>query len=106
VHPLHLLSGAEPTPEGAASRVSAAGEYFILRPAASVEDTETLRREREKLATLLEKTRERLADAGFRQRAPPAVIREAEEKARELSERIGRIDANLKGGDSSEPVLP
>ncbi len=106
VHPLHLLSGAEPTPDGAASRVSAAGEYFILRPAASAEDTETLQREREKLATLLEKTRERLADPGFRERAPPAVLREAEEKARELSERIGRIDANLKGGGSSEAVVP
>ncbi len=106
VHPLHLLGRADATPEGAASRVSAAGEYFILHPAASTEDTETLRREREKLALLLQKTRERLADPGFGERAPPAVIQEAEEKARELDERLARIDAHLKSGGPSEGSKP
>ena len=106
VHPLELLDPSEATPEGAATRVSAAGEYFILRPAASVEDTETLRRERDKLAALLRKTRARLADPGFRERAPPAVIQEAEEKARELDERLKRIDANLKSAEPSEGSGP
>lgn len=106
VHPLELLDPSEATPEGAATRVSAAGEYFILRPAASAEDTETLRRERDKLAALLRKTRARLADPGFRERAPPAVIQEAEEKARELDERLKRIDANLKSAEPSEGSGP
>lgn len=102
VHPVHLLGRTEATPAGAASRVSAAAEYFILRPVATAEDTETLRRERDKLAALLAKTSDRLSDAGFRGRAPPAVIAEAVEKARELSERIARIDANLKSAGSTE----
>jgi valyl-tRNA synthetase len=80
--------------------VAPLGECYLERPASSPVGTETLAREREKLTALLEKTRARLDDAGFRGRAPPEVVREAEEKARELEERIGRIDDHLKSSGS------
>ncbi|EQD41798.1 Aldo/keto reductase, partial [mine drainage metagenome] len=71
------------------------GECYLARPETGPEATEALEREREKLELLLEKTRRRLADDGFRARAPPAVVREAEEKARELADRLRRIDEHL-----------
>ncbi|HYA71430.1 MAG TPA: hypothetical protein VEH28_08725, partial [Thermoplasmata archaeon] len=66
---------------------------------------EALAREREKLVALLEKTRARLADPGFRDRAPRDVVREAEEKATELAERVRRIDEHLKE-DGASPETP
>jgi len=105
VRPLEILADGAEVPPGTGRRVAAFGECFLERPAASGATAEALSREREKLVSLLEKTRARLADAGFRDRAPPEVVREAEEKARELAERVGRIDEHLKadGGSSVAP---
>ncbi|MCI4361220.1 MAG: class I tRNA ligase family protein, partial [Thermoplasmata archaeon] len=90
-----LAEGAS-APPGVASTVTTHGEYFIALPAESrAAETEALKREREKLSLLLEKTRARLADAGFTARAPPDVVREAEQKAAELAERVERIDEHL-----------
>ncbi|MFI5413478.1 MAG: hypothetical protein ACHQ0I_02675 [Candidatus Lutacidiplasmatales archaeon] len=50
---------------------------------------------------MLGKTRARLADPGFRGRAPADVVREAEEKAAELAERVRRIDEHLKEDSAS-----
>ena len=104
VRPLKVLTAGAPTPERAASRVAPFGECFLERQAAGPAETEALDREREKLVGLLEKTRGRLADTGFRARAPPEVVREAEEKARELAERIRRIDDHLNTGASGSPT--
>ena len=105
VEPLEFLGPEAPAPAGVGSRVAPLGECYVVRPAASPVETETLAREREKLRELLERTRGRLAEAGFRSRAPPEVVRETEEKARELEERIGRIDEHLKvsGSGTAEP---
>ncbi len=100
VEPLHLLPADAPTPGGVASRVAPFGECYLTRPATSPGAVEALEREREKLKGLLEKTRGRLADPGFRDRAPPEVVRETEEKARELEERIRRIDDHMSPGVS------
>jgi len=102
VRPLELLGSNAPTPARAGSRVAPFGECYLERPAAAPEDSQALGREREKLEALLEKTRGRLADAGFRARAPPEVVQEAEEKARELAERIRRIDEHMKPDASGE----
>ncbi len=105
VHPLLLLAaGAEP-PTRTGSRVAPFGECYLARPEAGAQATEALEREREKLAALWEKTRRRLADETFRARAPPEVVREAEEKARELADRIRRIDDHLspRGSASAPP---
>jgi valyl-tRNA synthetase len=96
VQPLELLDPGSPAPERASSRVAGLGECYLERPTEGPADVEALRREREKIAALLEKTRARLADDGFRARAPAEVVRETEEKARELAERIGRIDEHMK----------
>jgi valyl-tRNA synthetase len=96
VDPLTLLAPDAATPPGVGSRVAPLGECYVERPASSAEATDALEREREKLHDLLEKTRGRLADAGFRARAPAEVVRETEEKARDLEERIRRIDDHLK----------
>jgi valyl-tRNA synthetase len=104
VHPLEFLAPDAPTPSGVGSRVAPLGECHLERPAASPVDTETLAREREKLTALLEKTRTRLSDPGFRDRAPPEVVLETETKARELEERIGRIDDHLKSSGSGAVV--
>jgi len=101
VHGPELLDAAAAPPGRVAGRVAPLGECFLERAAATAGSTETLEREREKLSVLLEKTRGRLADPGFRARAPPEVVREAEGKAAELAERIGRIDEQLKEGGSS-----
>ena len=96
VQPLTFLGATDPAPARSAGRVAPLGECYLERPAASGEESEALTREREKLHELLEKTRTRLADPGFRTRAPPDVVRAAEEKAHELEERIRRIDDHLK----------
>ncbi len=90
-----LAPGTAPS-SPAASRVAVFGECYLERPPASPKKIDTLARERERLASLLEKTRGRLDDDGFRRRAPPEVVEEAEAKARELTERIGRIDRHLE----------
>lgn len=91
-----ILARDAPAPIGAGSRVAPLGECYLERPTASPSATEALEREREKLAELLEKTRARLDDPGFRAHAPPEVVREAEVKARDLLERRRRIDEHLK----------
>jgi valyl-tRNA synthetase len=101
VRPLTLLAADAPPPERAGSRVAPFGECYVQRPAAGPGESEALEREREKLVGLLEKTRRRLDDVGFRTRAPPEVVREAEEKARELTERVRRIDDHMNAGGSS-----
>jgi valyl-tRNA synthetase len=101
VRPLALLAPADPSPARSGSRVAALGECYVERAPASGAETEALEREREKIAALLEKTRARLADDGFRGHAPPEVVREAEAKAKELTERLGRIDEHLKASASS-----
>ena len=101
VRPLVVLDEAAPVPSGTGRRVAAFGECFIERPEATGATAEALLREREKLSALLEKTRARLSDTGFRGRAPPDVVREAEEKATELTERVRRIDEHLKQDGSS-----
>ena len=101
VRPLTLLGASDAPPAGVGSRVAPFGECYLERPPASGEETQALEREREKLYGLLEKTRGRLADEGFRARAPPAVVREAEAKARDLEERLRRIDEHLKEGASA-----
>jgi valyl-tRNA synthetase len=105
VRPLVLLAADAPAPERSGSRVAPLGECYVERAPASGAETEALEREREKLVALLAKTRGRLADPGFRDHAPPEVVREAEEKAKELEERVGRIDEHLKesGSSSAEP---
>ncbi len=105
VQPLQLLAANAPPPDHAGSRVAPFGECYVERPETGPGESEALEREREKLVALLEKTRGRLEDAGFRDRAPAEVVREAEEKARELTERIRRIDDHMNAGASS-PTLP
>jgi valyl-tRNA synthetase len=105
VEPLELLGSDALAPTGVGSRVAAFGECFLTRPPAGPGDSESLLREREKLVALLEKTRGRLADEGFRSRAPADVVREAEEKARELAERVALIDEHLNTG-ASPPSNP
>jgi valyl-tRNA synthetase len=105
IRSLELLGPGDDVPSGTGRRVAAFGECFLERPVASGATAEALLREREKLFALLEKTRGRLADPGFRDRAPPEVVREAEGKAAELAERVRRIDEHLKedGASSVEP---
>ena len=97
---LEVLRPEAEAPAGVATTVAPSGEHFLLRPPEGPEALDGLRKEREKLAALLAKTRARLSDAGFRSRAPSGVVAEAEEKAKELGERIDRIDARLAGGAS------
>ena len=101
-----LLGADGEVPAGTGRRVAVFGECFLERPVASGATAEALQREREKLAALLEKTRSRLADPGFRARAPPEVVRETEEKATELTERVRRIDEHLKEDGASTEASP
>ena len=103
VRGLALLPPDAAAPPRAGSRVAPLGECYLERPPASPAETEALEREREKLSALLAKARGRLADPGFRARAPPEVVRETEEKSRELEGRIHRIDEHLKAGASPPP---
>jgi valyl-tRNA synthetase len=96
VHPMVFLTREAAAPGAAGSRVAALGECYVERPASAPEASDTLRKERAKIVALLEKTQGRLADPGFRERAPPDVVHEAEEKVRELAERVHRIDEHLK----------
>jgi valyl-tRNA synthetase len=95
-----LLSRDAPAPAGAAGRVAPLGECYLSRPTATPVDHAALDREREKLTALLAKERARLEDAGFRARAPPDVVAATEEKARDLTDRIRRIDDHLKAEGS------
>lgn len=90
-----LLAADAAKPAGSLASVSTFAEYFLPAPSPTASDVETLRRERAKLAELLARAQARLADQGFRSRAPGEVIREHEEKARELAERVQKIDAHL-----------
>jgi valyl-tRNA synthetase len=100
---LDLMDPGSPNPDGAASAVTPAGEFFVvLPPEAKEAESATLEREREKLHGLLAKTRDRLADPGFRDRAPKEVVREAEEKVAELTDRLQRIDEHLRRGVPEE----
>jgi len=103
---LAFLPADAPAPPGAGSRVAPLGECYLERPAEGPAARAGLERERERLAELLAKTRGRLADAGFRARAPPDVVAEAEAKVRDLTERIRRIDDHLKadGSGAAEPA--
>lgn len=92
---LDLLGAESPAPPGTASRVAPQGEFFLELPAASEEERGTLQREQEKLLELLAKSQSRLADRGFLERAPPAVVQETRDKVRELTERLGRIEEHL-----------
>ncbi|MFI5418807.1 MAG: valine--tRNA ligase [Candidatus Lutacidiplasmatales archaeon] len=94
-----LRAGSE-RPGSCASSVTSRGEFFVRRPESSEGETGALTREREKLSELLAKTRGRLADAGFRARAPPEVVREAEEKERELAERLKRLADHLSPAEA------
>jgi valyl-tRNA synthetase len=105
VRSLDLLGENDAVPTGTGRRVAAFGECFLERPVASGATALALQKEREKLAELLRKTRARLADPGFKDRAPPEVVREAEEKAGELAERVRRIDEHLKE-DGASTVAP
>jgi valyl-tRNA synthetase len=101
VHPVTFLETNAAPPGGTGSRVAAFGECYVERPASAPEASEALQKERTKIVALLEKTQGRLADPGFRARAPPEVVREAEAKVRELSERRERIDEHLKSEAST-----
>ncbi|MCI4323818.1 MAG: valine--tRNA ligase [Thermoplasmata archaeon] len=93
---LTILDASGAPPADALPMVTPFAELFLGVPAGGVSvDSDALLREKEKLAQLLAKTRARLADAGFRERAPPELVREAEGKAQELEERIRRIETNL-----------
>ncbi|MCI4364064.1 MAG: valine--tRNA ligase, partial [Thermoplasmata archaeon] len=90
-----LAAGAAP-PTGALAHVTPEGEVFLPRSAATeVAEGEALLRERDKLALLLAKSRDRLADPGFRGRAPPEVVQGLEEKVVELERRIRTIEGHL-----------
>ena len=103
---LELLDAEAEVPQGTGRRVAIFGECFLERPVASGATAEALQKEREKIVGLLEKTRTRLADPGFRSHAPAEVVREAEEKAAELAERVRRIDEHLKEDGSSPGASP
>ncbi len=94
---LALLPPGSDPPPGAGSRVAPFGECFLELPGRVAGPSAALERERERLAQLLTKTQARLADVGFRARAPPEVVAEAESKERELRERIRRIDEHMSG---------
>ena len=101
VGPPEILGPGEAPPAPAAGRVAPLGECFLERSPVAASSSETLDRERAKLVQLLEKSQAKLADAGFRARAPPEVVRDAETKAAELAERIARIDEQLKNAGGS-----
>jgi valyl-tRNA synthetase len=93
---LDFLEAGAPPPAGSAPSVTAHGEFFLALPTErSKGERLALERERDKLAALLAKTEERLADTGFRDRAPPEVLKAAEEKARDLTDRVRRIEEHL-----------
>jgi valyl-tRNA synthetase len=100
---LQFLEASQRPVERTVSSVTAVGEFYLRRPEPTGEESAGLQREREHLAALLAKTEQRLADEGFRSRAPAHVVAEAAEKARELAERLRKIDAHL-GPNPREPA--
>lgn len=99
---LDFLDWNAPPPAGTAPSVTPHGEFFLALPTSrSHAERLALKREREKLAGLLAKTQQRLADAGFRERAPPEVLKATEEKARDLAERVHRIETHLAAGTAT-----
>jgi valyl-tRNA synthetase len=101
IRSLTILEAHSDRPTSPAKSVTAHGEFYLL-VAPSVEAPESLEREREKLTNLLAKTRARMEDPGFRSRAPPAVVAEAEAKARELEDRLRRIARPAPGVSTAE----
>lgn len=95
VAPITVLAPETSSPRDAATRVAEFGECFLVRPSQSTASRETMEREREKLKGLLEKALAKLGDPGFRSRAPPTVVTEAEQKVEELRRRIARIDTHM-----------
>jgi len=94
VESLEILAPGESPPPTPARAVSTKGEFYLVLADAGAAG-EALERERTKLQALLDKTRARLADPGFRDHAPPNVVAEAGAKAAELEERLRKIAANL-----------
>ncbi len=93
---LNFLAGDAPPPAGSAPSVTPHGEFFLALPSErSRAERQALERERDKLTGLLARAEQRLADPGFRHRAPPEVLKASEEKARDLAERIRRIQEHL-----------
>ncbi len=93
---LEFLAAGTPPPAGTAPSVTVHGEFYLALPTGgSPAERLALERERDKLATLLQKTEQRLADAGFRDRAPPEVLKATQEKARDLADRVRRIEEHL-----------
>ena len=98
---LEVRPAAEAVPAATARTVTALGEFFLDLPVGAA-DVAGLKRERDRLAALAEKTRKRLADPVFRSRAPPEVVGEAEEKLRELQQRMAKIDEHRTAEDGTE----
>ena len=94
---LDFLDVGAPPPAGSAPSVTAHGEFFLALPSErSQAERLTLERERDKLAGLLAKTEQRLADPGFRDRAPP-----------KSSKRPGRRPGTWRNGsDGSKRTWP
>ena len=89
-----VLGPSDARPATPARSVTTAGELFL-----HLEETgasaESLKKEREKLAALLEKARLKLAGRRVPGPRPPAVVAETEAKVGELSDRLKKIDENL-----------
>ena len=100
---VQVLAGDDGAPQGCAHAVTPHAEFFLPRPTNTPVEADGLARERERLVELLAKTRARLADAGFRARAPAHVVAEAEEKATEITERLRKIDGSLGPQPSEAP---
>ncbi len=79
--------------------VTPGSEIFVeALPETDAEELRALDREYDRVAALLSKARERLAQGSFRARAPPQVIREYEEKEKELQERLDLLERHRKLG--------
>ncbi|MHB8351377.1 MAG: valine--tRNA ligase [Thermoplasmata archaeon] len=107
VGPVVLIPTGAPTPTDRLASVSPVGELFVERPTASGPgDFESLLREKEKLHALLRTSRDRLADPGFRSRAPPKVVQETESKIADLTGRLERIEQHLAASRSAPTEAP
>jgi valyl-tRNA synthetase len=98
-----FLSMSEAAPEGARGTVRPTGEYFVAVPE-TAPASDTLLRERGRLEGVLRKTQDRLADEGFRSRAPADVVADTEAKARELTDRLGKIEEQLARAPKPAPT--
>jgi valyl-tRNA synthetase len=87
---VRLLGPEEGISPGTAAFVTPSAEIFLLGEASetSVEERQALLREIRRLEELLEKTRQRLADPTFQNRAPPPVVEATRGKEREIAERL------------------